>query len=291
MNILVLGAAGMLGNAMVRILSMGTGNHRIWAAIRAGTLKTSSLQASGVDVVGDIDVLDIGALIRLFERATPDCVINCVGLIKHKAAANDPLSALPINAMLPHRLHSLCRVVKARLIHLSTDCVFSGARGNYREDDIPDAIDVYGVSKRLGEVIAPDAVTIRTSIIGHELSSNNGLLEWFLSQSQAVKGYRKAIFSGLPTVELARVIRDYVVPNENLAGLFHIGGPPISKMDLLGLIAVEYSKKITIEPDDSVRIDRSLDGSKFRAATGYSSPPWEELVSTMRAERLSKFTK
>jgi dTDP-4-dehydrorhamnose reductase len=185
--------------------------------------------------------------------------------------------------MLPHRLARVCGLVGARLVHVSTDCVFSGAKGGYIEADFADADDLYGRSKYLGEVDYPHAVTLRTSIIGHELDGARSLLCWFLAQGSSVRGFTRAVFSGLPTVELARVIRDYVLPAPALRGLYHVSSAPINKYELLGLIAKTYGKSIDITPQDEPVIDRSLDSTRFRAATGYSPPPWPDLIEQMRA--------
>ncbi len=205
-----------------------------------------------------------------------------MGLVKQLDGAEDPLSAIPINSLLPHRLARLCDLVGARLIHMSTDCVFDGHNGRYTESDVSNAQDLYGRSKYLGEVDYPHAVTLRTSIIGHELGSQRGLVDWFLSQNQAVKGFTRAIFSGLPTVELARLMRDFVVPNPGLSGVYHVSAEPIDKYSLLKLLAEVYGKTITIEPDDKLVIDRSLDSTRFRQATGYQPAAWPELVRQMR---------
>ena len=204
-----------------------------------------------------------------------------MGIIKQLSSSYDPLVSIPINSLLPHRLAKLCISKNIRLIHLSTDCVFSGSHGGYIEGDFPDANDLYGRSKYLGEVDYPGCVTLRTSIIGHELHSTNSLIDWFLSQSTAVKGYTNAIFSGLPTNEMAMVIRDYVIPNTNLSGLYHVSVDPISKYDLLELVRDTYGKKIEIVPDDIVRIDRSLNSKKFSEVTGFKPKPWPLLVKEM----------
>jgi dTDP-4-dehydrorhamnose reductase len=168
-------------------------------------------------------------------------------------------------------------------VHISTDCVFSGAKGMYVESDFPDADDLYGRSKYLGEVDYPHAVTLRTSIIGHELDGARSLLCWFLAQGGSVRGFTKAVFSGLPTVELARVVRDFVLPHPELHGLYHVSAAPINKYDLLKLVAQAYGKSIEITPHDQLVIDRSLDSTRFKAATGYAPPSWPELVRTMHA--------
>jgi dTDP-4-dehydrorhamnose reductase len=229
-----------------------------------------------------VDVENMDSLITLFGSVRPDVVINCIGLVKQLADANDPLAAIPINALLPHRLARLCSVTGARLIHMSTDCIFSGAKGMYTETDVSDAKDLYGLSKYLGEVDYPNALTLRTSIIGHELNSAHSLVGWFLAQQSSVRGYRRAIFSGLPTVELARVIRDYVIPNKELHGVYNVSSEPINKFELLRLIAMAYGKTIDIIPDDLFVLDRSLDSTRFRAATGYQPQPWSDLVRCMR---------
>lgn len=284
-RILVLGVTGMLGNAVFRVFSADA-DHETWGTLRgAGALRNFPSQAHEHLLTG-IDVLDQDALVAVLSRVKPEVVINCVGLIKHLADAKDPLTALPVNAMLPHRLARLCELSGARLIHVSTDCVFSGRKGGYLESDVSDAEDLYGKSKYIGELHnMPHAVTLRTSIIGHELSSSYALVDWFLSQKGSVKGYTKAIFSGLPTVELARVMKDIVVPHSSLNGLYHVAADPIAKFDLLGLVAFEYGKQIDIRPEGELVIDRSLDGSRFREATGYVVPSWPELVRMMKANR------
>jgi dTDP-4-dehydrorhamnose reductase len=193
------------------------------------------------------------------------------------------LAAIPINALLPHRLARLCAVAGARLIHMSTDCVFDGQQGRYTESDVSNAQDLYGRSKFLGEVDYPHAVTLRTSIIGHELGSNHGLVDWFLSQQQGVRGFTRAVFSGLPTVELARVMRDFVIPNPGLRGVYHVSAEPIDKHALLQLLAQVYGKTTLIEPDDRLVIDRSLDSTLFRQTTGYQPAAWPELVRQMHS--------
>ncbi len=280
-RILVLGASGMLGNAMIRVMLE---KHEAWGTVRNEANKSffDAAIAKRIKITGDIENPD--TLTGILADVRPEVVINCIGLIKQRKDADDLALALPINAELPHRLEKLCAGLSARLIHISTDCVFSGKKGNYRESDTPDAEDAYGRSKLLGEVIdAPHAVTLRTSIIGHEIGSARGLVEWFLAQKNRVKGYKRAIFSGLPTVELAQVIRDNVLTNAALSGLYHVASAPISKFDLLTLVKAVYEKDIEIDADGSVAIDRSLNAEKFRTATGYVAAGWPELVKRMRA--------
>jgi dTDP-4-dehydrorhamnose reductase len=280
-TVLVLGASGMLGNAVLRVFAKSPDFSAIGSvrSSRARCLLPAALQCT---VITGVDVENPDSLTRLFSQARPQVVINCVGLVKQLAEAEDPLLALAINAILPHRLARLCELGGARLVHVSTDCVFSGTKGMYTEADLSDAEDLYGRSKFLGEVDYPHGVTLRTSIIGHELDSMHGLVEWFLAQDNRVKGYRRAIFSGLPAIVLARVIRDFVIPRPEMRGVYHVSAAPINKFELLSLIAKTYGKQIEIVPDDAVKIDRSLDSSRFRAQTGFVAEDWPVLIQQMR---------
>lgn len=280
MKVLVLGVSGMLGNAMFRVLSLDP-DLDVQGTARSGAVRRFFDAGLGGRILAGVDVENHDSLARVLAETKPQVVVNCIGLIKQLADSKDPLQALPINAMLPHRLARLCEIGGARLVHVSTDCVFLGSRGSYRESDPSDALDLYGKSKFLGEVEYPHTITLRTSIIGHELASANGLVGWFLAQQGRVKGYTRAIFSGLPTVELSRVVRDVVLPRPDLSGLYHVASAPIAKYDLLRLVADVYGKQIEIAPDDALVIDRSLDAGRFRAATGYVAPPWPELVRAM----------
>lgn len=283
-NVLIIGASGMLGNAMFRRLSLKAGL-RVSGTVRTSSQLSFFKQEERERIVLGVDVSQTDELLTLFRTIAPQVVINCVGIVKQLAIADDPLVVLPLNALFPHRVARLCDLVGARLIHISTDCVFAGAQGRYVEGDMPDARDLYGLSKYFGEVHVSPHITLRTSIIGHELNSNRSLIDWFLSQSGEVRGFREAFFSGLPTVELARVVSDFVIPDSDLSGLFHVSADRISKYDLLNLVKQVYGSRIHIAPDDGVAIDRSLDSSKFWSRTGYKAPAWTELVSKMYASR------
>jgi dTDP-4-dehydrorhamnose reductase len=272
MRILVLGITGMLGSAVFKTFSADK-THEVWGTLRSSAGLRNFPEASRDRLLSGVDVLDQDALVAAFAQVRPDVVINCVGLIKQLADAKDPLTALPINAMLPHRLARLCALSSARLIQVSTDCVFSGSKGNYLESDLSDAEDLYGKSKYIGELHdMPNAITLRTSIIGHELGSNHSLVDWFLAQEGSVRGFSRAIFSGLPTTELARVMKDFVLPHPELNGLYHVAAEPIAKLNLLTLIASQYGKSIEIRPDAALVIDRSLNSERFTQATGYKAP-------------------
>lgn len=281
MKVLVLGATGMLGNAMLRLFAASPGFEAVGTARSAGLVARLPERLRPLVRLGvDVENLDQVAAVLAAER--PDVVINAIGLIKQLADAKDPLAALPVNALLPHRLARLTALARARLVHVSTDCVFSGRKGGYVESDVPDADDLYGRSKLLGEFDYPHAITLRTSIIGHELASANALIGWFLAQEGPVRGFRRAIFSGLPTVVLAEVVRDHVLPRPDMHGLWHVSAEPIDKFTLLSVVRDAWGRSTVIEPFDEFVIDRSLNSDRFRAATGRTPPPWPPLIERMR---------
>lgn len=281
MRVMVLGASGMLGSVVFREFD-GHVPYEVWGLVRNEAFLPYFSPAQQSRILTGVDVLDEAALRAAFERVRPDVVINCVGLIKQKEHAEVPFVVLPINAMLPHRLALLCTPGNVRLLHISTDCVFSGRKGMYTEDDPSDAEDLYGKSKYIGELRdVAHAVTLRTSIVGRELNSSRALVDWFLAQQGAVHGFRRSIFSGMTAIELACIMRDVVVPDASLHGLYHVSSAPISKFDLLKLVAAQYGKTIDVLPEDALVIDRSLDSSRFRQATGYRAPTWESMVRIM----------
>jgi len=279
-TVLVLGANGMLGNAVLRLFATSPG-YRVVGTVRSSAALRHLPSELHPLIFTGVDVENNDNLAKIFSKERLDVIINCVGLVKQLAAGCDPIAGITINALLPHRLARLCEMAGTRLIQIGTDCVFSGVKGSYTEADVSDATDLYGRSKYLGDVDYPHTITLRTSIIGHELNGAHSLIGWFLAQTGVVKGYRKAIFSGLPTVEMAHVIRDYVIPNPELQGVYHVSAAPINKFDLLTLVAKIYGKSIDITPDDQLVIDRSLNSTRFQLATGYVAPNWPELVKMM----------
>lgn len=278
-KVLILGANGMIGSTMLRVVAEGK-DLQVVGSVRSSQARAKFPEALADRLISGFDLANPDQMAALFGETKPEVVVNCAGLTKHLPGGNDPIPALTLNALLPHRIAGLCQITGARLIHVSTDCVFSGMTGMYKESDHPDATDIYGKTKHLGEVTGPDCVTLRTSTIGHELGTRFGLLEWFLAQTEC-NGYCRAIFSGLPTVEFARVVRDVVIPNRNLTGLYHVGAAPIDKDSLLRLIAKEYKKVTTIVPDNEVSIDRSLNAERFASATGYRASDWPALIADM----------
>jgi len=211
----------------------------------------------------------------------PHAVINAIGIVKQRPTAKETIPSLEINALLPHRLAILCREIGARLIHISTDCVFSGRKGGYREEDPSDADDLYGRTKYLGELHEPNCITLRTSIIGPELSRKTGLVEWFLAQRGTIRGYRNAIFSGFTTLELARIIEMLLIRFPAVSGLYHVSSAPISKFDLLSLLKLRLELTLEITPYDDFRCDRSLDSRRFQSEFGYRAPAWAKMVDEL----------
>jgi dTDP-4-dehydrorhamnose reductase len=232
-----------------------------------------------------VDAGDLPSVERALETASPDVVINCIGIIKQLPEAQDPILSQTVNAQFPHHLERLCHPAGVRLLHFSTDCVFSGRKGNYAEEDVPDASDLYGRSKFEGEVKGQGSLTLRTSMIGRELRSRSGLVEWFLhNRGGRVRGFTRAIFSGFSTLMLSRMVADVVERHPQLSGVYHVSSSPINKYDLLVLLRDAYGVRVNIEPVEEPVIDRSLDSRRFREATGLVAPSWPEMVNEMVAD-------
>lgn len=279
MKILILGISGMLGSTLFQYLRSSK-NFEVFGSLRSKEYKNLSILEKK-NIFYNVDGLEEAGLISVYETIKPDFVINCIGVIKQLDSAQNPEITIPINSVLPHKLAKLCQIYDSKLIHFSTDCVFSGSTGSYKETDVPDAKDLYGMSKFLGEVSDQNSITLRTSIIGHELEGNKSLVNWFLSQDTQVLGYKRAIFSGLPTIEIAKVLEQYIIPNKNLNGLYHLAALPIDKLSLLRLIASTYNKDIDIKEDTNLVINRSLDSSKLNKLIGYNPPQWDDLIKSM----------
>jgi dTDP-4-dehydrorhamnose reductase len=280
-RVLIFGGAGMLGHKVWQVFR---DRFDTWVTIRGDAPRANPL-LSGDQVIHGVTAEDTGSLSRAWEIADPTVVVNCIGIVKQLAAASDPIASLTVNSLLPHRLAAMAARANARMIHISTDCVFSGRGGRYREDDLPDAQDLYGRTKLLGEVTGPACLTIRTSIVGRELSATTGLLEWFLGQhGRRLNGYTSAWFSGLTTAALADLLADAVESHPGLEGLYHVASEPISKYDLLCRLNQAYGAGAQIEPSDEVRIDRTLDGSRFRVATATAPARWDDMIAGLVAD-------
>jgi dTDP-4-dehydrorhamnose reductase len=270
----------MLGHKLAQIYK---DRFETWVTVRSAGTNLSQLGI--VDpkrLLAGVDASRFDSLIQAVEHVHPEVVINCIGVIKQSPAIQDTLTAIEVNSIFPQRLATLCQVANARLIHISTDCVFSGRKGNYTEDDVSDAEDSYGRTKFLGEVAKSGCLTFRTSIIGRELNTSFGLVEWFLGQrDRRVKGFTKAIYTGFTTAGLATIIESVIVNHPKLEGVYNVSSNPVTKYDLLRILNHAFKTNITIEPDDSVVIDRSLDSSRFRNETEFKPKEWQEMINEM----------
>jgi dTDP-4-dehydrorhamnose reductase len=280
MKALILGGSGMLGHKLWQVLKdridtyvtlrNGFGSYRRWGLFsRNHTLDGVSAE-------------DFQTVVEAVGTVQPTVVVNCIGIVKQAEAAKDAVASIRVNSLLPRRLARLCLEREIRLIHLSTDCVFSGRKGNYSESDVADPDDLYGKTKLLGEVTDDMCLTLRTSMIGRELESGHGLMEWFLAQEHGrIKGYRRAIFSGFTTAALSGVIAEIISRHQDLRGLYHVASEPISKYDLLLLVKGIYGPDIDIESDETIGCDRSLNGDHFKSATGFVAPSWPDMIRQM----------
>lgn len=274
-KVLVLGASGMLGHVLFTELQK---KHNVFGTVRSDTHLPFSNDRG---LIHDINIEDLSKLENIIKILSPDIVINCIGIIKQLEESKNKIVSIEINSLFPHKLAEICERNQARVIHFSTDCVFSGEKGNYKESDLADARDTYGLTKYMGEIDYPHSLTLRTSIIGHELNSSVSLLDWFLSQDKVCSGYNKAVFSGFPTITVANFLNNYVFPNEKLHGIYNFSAAPINKFDLLEKIKKQYGKDIKVNPNEKLVIDRSLDSTKLRELTGFNPPAWEELIAEM----------
>jgi dTDP-4-dehydrorhamnose reductase len=251
-----------------------------WATVRSEPLDGPAAAVLDADrTVTGVRAEDPASVWRALDEAAPDVAVNCIGLVKQADAASDTVAAIRVNALFPHELADACRARGTRLLHVSTDCVFSGERGAYAEDDTPDARDTYGRSKLLGEPVGAGCLTIRTSIVGRELATSHGLVEWLIGESGgAVPGFRRAAFSGMTTLALARELGTLIERHRSLDGLFHLGADRITKHDLLILLRDRLELDVEIVADDAVAVDRSLDSTRYREATNRRPPSWPEMV-------------
>jgi len=282
-RVVVLGASGMLGSALVQHLSDAPDVDVVGTVRTMSTLPAAFVEAHGDALLGDVNVLDAHS--RRDVVAGADVVVNAIGVVKQASAVQDAVTTIETNSLLPHQLATDCAAVGAKLVHVSTDCVFSGDKGSYSEDDAPDPVDLYGRSKLLGEVGAP-SLTLRTSIIGHELQRHASLLDWFLQQTETtVRGFTHAIYSGVTTRELCRLLLDVVLRRPSLQGLYHVASEPVSKFELLRLVARAYEWRGEIVADAELRCDRSMTADRLRRDTGYEPPGWPQMVHDMRASR------
>ncbi len=283
MKVLVIGASGMLGHKLIQALNE---RFEVWATLKGNF---TDYERYGIfNKKRTLDLIDAERF-ETVEKALleirPQVIFNAVGIIKQLPTSKNVIKTLTINSIFPHRLVETAEKINARLINISTDCVFDGEKGNYTEEDVSNALDVYGKSKNLGEVMGANCLTLRTSIIGREMQTSHSLVEWFLSnRGKKVKGFVNAIYSGFPTIVLADIFADLIENQPNLNGLYHVSAEPINKFGLLQLINEAYQADIEIEPFTDFLIDRSLDSTKFRKETGFNSPSWREMIKIMAGD-------
>jgi len=280
MKILILGGNGMLGH---QFLQAWHEKHDVKVTLRGDISDYANANMfTSRNSFSHVDAMDLATLNSKMEAFAPDAVVNAIGVTKQRTDGSNIIPTLTINALFPHQLAALCLQHQARLIHLSTDCVFSGKMGFYNEGAISDAEDLYGRSKFLGEVNQAHVVTLRKSTIGLELAGSHGLIEWFLAQKGVIRGYRKAIYSGLVSSELARVVENILLGQPQLSGVWHVSSEPINKYDLLLQLAERLGRKdVVIEPDDMFMCDRSLNGNAFQQQTGYIAPSWTTMLDEL----------
>jgi dTDP-4-dehydrorhamnose reductase len=280
-RMVILGGAGMLGHQLWRYFHL---KHEVWATLRQ-SINDFAQDGLFTDnrVITGLDATDFEDVRRRLTEVRPDVVLSCIGIVKQLKEAKAAIPSITINALLPHKLAEICGHINARLVLFSTDCVFSGQKGCYTEDDVADAMDMYGRTKFLGEVCdSPRVITLRSSIIGRELRTAHSLIDWFLSQrDRGIGGYRRAIYSGFTTIEMCRIVDLILTRHPLLSGLWHVSSDSISKHDLLLLARAKFGVNIDIVPDDSFVADRSLDSTRFRTITGYQPPSWPSMIEEL----------
>lgn len=279
MRVLILGGAGMLGHQLVESFSH---HFDVAATYRMSRKEHIAIGAPiAAKAFYSVDAREFSSVEAVVFEHRPDAIVNCVGIVKQRASSYDPVDSIAVNSLFPHQVSNLAASVDARLIHISTDCVFSGSKGMYCESDLPDASDLYGRSKLLGETISGNAVTLRTSIIGLELINKASLVEWFLSQGEKVRGYRRAIYSGLTTLEIGRVIKSVLSQHTSARGLYHVSSDPIDKFSLLSILRSKLNLRIEVEPDELFETDKSLNSERFRTEFGYAPPTWDKMLEEL----------
>ena len=282
MKILILGSNGLVGNTITKYF-LQKEDFDVFASIRDCSKLKLFKKEYHKNFLVIKNILDFDETKNILKKIKPDILINCLGITnKENLLKPDQIeNCISINSLFPHKLQRICSVIGTRLIHFSSDCIFSGRKGFYSENDLPDPPDTYGKSKLLGELNYENTLTIRKSVIGHELASKKGLLEWFLGQKDFVYGYKNVMYSGITVLELARVIDEYIIPRNDLEGILNLAGESISKFDLLKTIAAIYKNSTEIIPNETIQINRTLNGSQFNNLTGYKTKSWSSLIKSM----------
>lgn len=283
MRILILGATGMLGHKLWQLMPQRFAD--TYATVRARPLLPGSRLFEDKRVIAGVDCTDFPSVAAVLDRIAPQVIVNCVAVTKRREGSGNAEASIALNARLPQQLAGWCGEHASRLIHFSTDCVFTGRTGGYTEMSVPDAEDLYGRSKALGEVAGDGALTIRSSFIGRELAHGTELLEWFLAQrGRRIQGYRQALYTGVSNLFMAQLVGDIIADQPRLTGLYNLASEVVSKFDLLCLARDAFRLDIEIEPDDSFVCRRDLDGSRLRQALGVMPPPWREMMAGLAAD-------
>lgn len=286
MKVLIFGGSGMLGHKLNQLWQK---KFEVFTTLRGNF---SEFEKFGIfqknKTFEKVEVENIDKVKDIIKSIKPDIIVNAIGIIKQVPSAKNIVKTLWVNSIFPHQLAEIGGEVGSRLITISTDCVFDGKKGNYKEEDIPNAFDLYGRSKNLGEVSEGNALTIRTSLIGRELQTKYGLIEWFLSnRGRQTNGFSKAVFSGFPTNVFADIVKNIIINHKELQGVYHISSSPINKFDLLKIVKEIYCLDIEIIEFSDFEIDRTLNSEKFRSETGFKPKDWNEMIKIMSRDKTS----
>jgi len=277
-KILILGANGMLGHTLFSKLSLNR-DLDVYGTIRNN--QSIKWFHNKDKIYTNVYAGDINIFSFILKNLEPEYVINCIGVHRQSDAIKNPIISIKINSLVPHLFAEECEKLGCKFIHFSTDYVFNGKKGMYVEKDIPNPEEIYGKSKLLGEISnKKNSLTIRSSIIGHELGTSLSLVEWFLNQKNKVNGHKNFYTTSITTIEMANIIENYVFYN-NLNGIMHISSEPINKFDILTKISNIYNKPIEIIPDENFICNSTLDSSLFKKLTGYSAPSWDIMLNNM----------
>ena len=281
MKILILGGDGMIGHKMVQVL--GAQNHEIVISVREKrdlSLKSFSSKSK----VFFNDFIKDNAL-NFLDKVNPDVIINAIGVTIRRGVNDHVSNSIYINSYFPHQLANWAGIHNKRLIHFSTDCVFSGSEGSYSEDTNPNALDYYGKTKGLGEVFSKNAITLRSSMIGPELFNKTELFEWVINNKEKeINGFSRVIYSGVTTVYMARLVADLIENHKDLSGIYNIASNPISKFELLHLINDNFDLGLVINKDQSIISNKTLDSSKIDNELGIKSSNWNELIIELKKD-------
>lgn len=284
MKVLILGASGMLGSTAFNTLREN--GYEVYGTVRSRAA-SERLRAKRSLIIEGITAENIESISEVLANIKPDFVINCIGIVKQDSNAQSIEKILPVNSIFPHRLAALCKIGEIKMIHISTDCVFSGKKGNYREEEEKDATDLYGISKGLGEVneMEGTALTLRTSVVGHELNSNRSLIDWFLSNKPGsnIEGYEKVFYNGLSTVEVCKVLKIVMESEKWKSGLINLSGEKINKANLLRMVNKVYSAGVNICSVNKPTLDRTLNSDRFREMYNYKPPSWEMQLNDLKS--------